>query len=279
MEIVLPWSIWEDAQPRKYPYGFSGLLFALIISIVYLITLLIIGLLFREASKELKNPQLKYWSYGFLVVFTFDVLHVIGDVLFYLTNDSRVPISFDSVVFYYYPTATSLSVAGIIVFYMLVFYYSILQIHKKLIFSDKIIIFLDVIGILIGLSPYNWWHMTPPEGVIDTKPITGMFLLILGIIAVFAFFKYLRNVVKPKAKEDKLKAIQFKFLRIGFVFMIALTLLMVLHGIMARFKVPWAATGLLIITFFKLLSMILTAIFVWIGFCTPRFIIRKYVKT
>jgi len=116
METVLPWPIWKNAQPREYPYGSSGLLFALVISIIYLTTLLVIGLLFRKVSKELKNPQLKDWSYGFLVVFTFDTLHVIGDILFYLTNDSRVPISFDSIVLYYYPTATSLSVLGIIFF-------------------------------------------------------------------------------------------------------------------------------------------------------------------
>lgn len=142
--------------------------------------------------------------------------------------------------------------------------------------SDKIIILLNIVGIFIGINPFNWWHMTPPEEAFDTKPITGMFLFILGILAVFAFFKYVMGIVRPQAKEDKTKAVQFKFLKISLIFMSLLTLLMVLHGIMAKFKAPWVVTGLLIVTFFKLLSMILMAIFVWIGLCTPKFIVKKY---
>jgi len=277
MANVLPWQIWDEAQPRTYPYGLWGFVILIIIGFIYLFTMWIIGILFYRTYKLYpQRKEYKYFSIGITAVALFDTIHVIGDVLFFIMNDSRVPISLGAnTVFYFYPFATSLSVMGIFIFYILVYTYGVYKLGERKTF-DYVFYLLGVLGIAFGLNPYNFWHMIKPEGVFDTKPITGTLLLIVGILAVMKFYVALKTKIIADLKKVPVGLKRIKLVTWGLTLMLILVILMVPHGILATIREPWALASMVIITILKLASLGSSAVLIYSGFVWPSWAERLF---
>ncbi|MCR8473660.1 MAG: hypothetical protein QXE21_05420 [Candidatus Korarchaeota archaeon] len=273
MTLTLPWPMWANAQPRPYPYGTWGFLAMLIIGIVYLTIMWIAGLLFLRTYRTFpQRVEYKYFGIAILTVAFFDSIHVLGDILFYLTNDSRVLIQLGAdVAFYLYPTATSLSVTGVFIAFSLIYAYSV---HKlgEIKPIDYIFYTLSIVGIALGLNPYNWWHMIRPEGAFDTKPITGIFLLIVGIMSVRKFYVSLKAKLGPELEKLPAGAKRIKLVTIALVLLLLLVFLMMPHGMLAALatQVEWAKIAMIIVTYIKLLSLATSAILLYSGLVWPN---------
>jgi len=282
MVLVLPWPMWEDALPREFPYGTWGFVALLIISIAYLLTMWLIGLLFLRTYKLFpQKKEYKYFGIGILTVAFFDSIHVLGDIMFFIMNDSRVPIALGAdVVFYFYPTATSLSVMGIFVFYILVYTYGVYKLEERKPF-DNVFYALGLLGIALGLNPYNFWHMVKPEGAFDTKPITGIFLLIVGILAVYKFYTALKTKLSLELEKAPGGMKRIKIVTWGLILMLILVFLMVPHGMLASLAgkgVEWAKVAMIVITYIKLISLGSSAILIYSGFVWPSWAERIFGK-
>jgi len=282
MASVFPWPIWEDAQPREYPYSLGGFIAFIIIAVMYLLIMWLIGILFLRTYKLYpQKKEYKYFGIGVLTVAFFDTIHTIGHILFFIMNDSRVPIILGNhAVFYFYPTATSLSTMGIFVFYILVYTYGVYKLGKVKMF-DRIFYALGFIGIAVGLNPYNFWHMVKPEDVFDTKPITGAFLLIVGLLAVYKFYKALKIKLGPELEKMPLGMKRIKLVTWGLILMLLMVFLMVPHGMLAPLAskgVEWAKIALIVITCIKTISLGSSAVLIYAGFIWPRWAERIFAK-
>ena len=278
MGTVFPWPIWAKASPRTYPYGDLGFIFITLIGVVYLILMWFIGISFYKAFKASSRREIKYFSIGLLSIAFFDTLHSAGNALFYFLNDSRVPIEIGSVTIYYLPFATSLSTMGLFICYTMIYLYAAVMMRNQIAAVDKFVILLGIISIFVGFNPYNWWHMVPPEGAIDTKPLTGTLILIMGFITAIMFIKNYRVRLKRELREKPHSVIRLKLTLIGIILLVAQIFLMTLHGTMATIKAPWAATALLIITGAKLISLSLSVTFIYIGTIWPAWAEKIFKK-
>lgn len=279
MTLVLPWPIWADAGFREYPYGVWGFLAVLIIGVVYLAIMWLVGLLFFRIHRLFPQKiEYKYFGFAVLTVAFFDTLHVIGDILFYLMNDSRVPIVItEGVEFYFYPTATSLSVMGVFIAYMLVYTYGVHKLERRERF-DWIFYALGIIGIILGLNPLNWWHIIRPAGMFDTKPITGTFLLIVGILSVYKFYNSLRVKLGPELKALPAGEKRVKIVTIALILLLLLVILMIPHGMLAALatKFEWAKIAMVVITYAKLISLAASALLLYSGLVWPNWAQRIF---
>ena len=282
MVLVLPWPMWEDALPREFPYGTWGFVALLIVSIIYLLTMWLIGFLFLRTYRLFpQKKEYKYFGTGILIVAFFDTIHALGEIMFFITNDSRVPIFLDTnVVFYFYPTVTSLCVMGIFTFYMLVYTYGVYKLEEKKP-SDNVFYALGFLGIALGLNPYNFWHMIKPEGAFDTKPITGILLLIVGILAVYKFYTTLKTKLSLELEKAPGGVKRIKIVTWGLILMLILVFLMMPHGMLATLAgkgVEWAKVAMIAITCIKLISLASSAILIYSGFVWPSWAERIFGK-
>jgi len=272
-DVVLLWPIWALASPRSYPYGFIGFILTTVIGTIYVIIMIIIGILFLRSARTFRKRELNYLGLAILIVGICDTFHVIGDIFFYLTNDSRVPIDLDGFTLYYYPTATCLSTFGIILAYTLIYLFGAIQTRQRFTTIDRIVTILGIIGIGFGVNPYNWWHMIPPEGAMTTIPITGTFLLVMGILATYSLYRYYQVKLVAEMKVDAVGRLRLKLILAGIGFLGLLVALMMLHAILA---VMGAKILMLIVTYFKIFSLVASVILLYLGVVAPSFILGRY---
>jgi len=267
--LVLMWPIWEYASPRPYPYGVAEFVAMTVLGVIYVTIMITIGGLFIRYAKNSGKRELNYLGYSILIVGICDVFHAIGDVLFYLTNDSRVPINLNGITLYYYPTATCLSTFGILLAYTLFYLFGAIQTKQQFTLFDRITIALGLIGIGFGINPYNWWHMVPPENSIVTIPITGIFLLVMGSLATGSLYRYYKLKLVPELKDELREQRRLRFVLLGVGFLGALVVLMILHAVFAVMEIKLL---MLIVTYLKILSIIASVTFLYIGIASPKLI-------
>lgn len=275
---VLPWPIWNSCEPRPYPYGFWGFIFLTIIGIIYLATMWIIGILFYKTYRIVPRREYKLLTVGILSVALFDTIHVIGDTLFFVMNDSRTPIRLNSAEFYFLPFATSLSVMGIIIFYICLFHYGKIKLREGKNIRYYIFMMLALIGIVLGFNPYNFWHMIPPPNVPDTKPITGTLLLVVGLISIAKFYGAVKRVVFESMKTKPYNIIRMRLLIMSVILMFLLVFLMIPHAMLAMIQEDWAKTLMVAITGVKLLSLGSSAFLLYISMIWPDWFKRFIEK-
>lgn len=274
---VLPWPIWGSCEPRPYPYGFWGFIFLIIIGIIYLATMWIVGILFYRTYRIVPRREYKLLSVGVLSVALFDTMHVIGDILFFVMNDSRAPIRLNSVEFYFMPFATSLSVMGIIIFYICLFHYGKVKLGEGKNIKYYVFMMLALIGIVLGFNPYNFWHMMPPSNVLDTKPITGTLLLVVGIISLAKFYGAVKRVVFESMRTKPYNIIRMRLLTMSVILMFFLVFLMIPHAMLAMIQEDWAKTLMVAITGVKLLSLGLSAFLLYVSIIWPDWF-KRFVE-
>lgn len=268
---VYPWSIWAEASAREYPYGDIGFIILTVVAISYLIIMWYVGSSFLKTYKLYPGrKEYKYLGLGFLIVAFFDTLHVFGDIAFYFTNDSRVIIELGGGnQLYYLPLATSLSVMGIFIFFAGLYLYSLEKIGAPRGLIDNVFFALVVLGIIMGLNPYNFWHMIAPENAFDTKPVTGILLLIVGLLAIFKFKKTIERIIGEVGEESKHREIRAKLITYSLFLIALLVILMVPHGMLATIEADWAKIAMIIVTIFKLTSLASSALLLYAGTVWP----------
>mgnify|MGYP000271123042 CR=1 FL=1 len=266
--------MWSEATGRCYPYGLYAFWLYVIMGSFYVIVMLFIGILFLRASKILKKKRFSLLGIAFVLVGFLDSLHVIGHVLFLLLNDSRAPIKFNSYILYFYPFATSLAVSGIIIYFTLLYVYSSLEVKSHLGIVDRIVIAIGGAGIALALNPYNWWNMIPPKNAINTTPLTGLVILILGALSILSLRRY-HVILTSKLVRDPISEVKLKLFLAGIILLAIAVILMMPHVFLAKMHYYDA---LLVVTSFKLALLTLSALCFYLGLVAPASILNRLIR-
>ena len=273
-EIVLPWPIWSQGEGRPYPYGFYAFVIYIVMGAIYVSVMIIIGYLFLRASKTLKAKKFYLLGLSFLLLGTFDTLHIIGHALFFLFNDSRTPIRVNGTAIYFYPLTTSLATGIIVLYFTLLYVFGAIETRNKLSPIDKVMILMGIVGIAVALNPYNWWHMIPPENANNTIPITGTLILLSGLAAISSLYKYYR-ILASKIAEDPISEIKLKLFLMGIITLATMMVLMIMHAFLARIKLYYL---LLTIITLKLILLIISAISFYLSLIAPATTIMRILR-
>jgi len=273
-EIVLPWPIWSQGGGRTYPYGFYAFVAYTLIGIVYVFVMIIIGYLFLRASTALKAKTFYLLGLSFLLVGVFDALHIIGHALFFLFNDSRTPIRLDGAILYLYPLTTSFAVSVIILYFTLLYVFGAMETKRKLVLIDKAVILMGIIGIILALNPYNWWHMIPPKNAINTIPGTGGIIFLSGLAAIYSLYTYYRDLTS-RISGDPISEIKLKLFLIGITTLAIMILLIIPHALLSRAKLY---TSLFIVTTLKLVLLAISAINFYLSLIAPATTIMRILR-
>lgn len=281
MTLVLPWAIWASASSRPYPYGTEGFLAMITIGLICLTVILTVGFLLIRTHKLFpQKVEYKYFGAAMLAIAISGYIHALGNVLFYFTNDSRVIINLGTnVVLYFYPTTTSLAVMGTFLAYIFIYFYGIRKL-EKIRPLDYAFIVLGIAGIILSLSPYNWWHMIKPTGAFDTKPMTGIFLLIVGLLSVYKFYTSLRTRLGQELRTLPAGSKRVKLVAIALFLLLVQVILMIRHSMLADAATyyEWARAAMIIVTYAKLLSLALFALLLYSGLTWPKWVQRIFGK-
>ncbi len=254
------WPEWWSAEGIKLtqrPLAWTIFAFS------YCAIMIIVGLYLLYKGIKLRRGSLKILGFAIFIVGFNDTFHGLAIEGARAVGTTHIPGEFPVI-----PTAAMISIVVFCIFQLLLITWKYKALKKPINKFGWFSYLFGLITIILVILPYNWWLLEPPEGAINTRPITGTFLLILGILVAIHLIGYYREKISRTEELKPVTKVLLRIFLVGTFLLIISILLVILHGMFQALGLPEIA--LTIITAIKLGFLIISVILYTLSLVPPH---------